>query len=341
MFDTLNRNTARMLAPLALVIATACTTATGASYAQTQHNDIPVLVAGEDEDPMTVKRSSDIYKRVLAQLKESMKRYGFRMVDEDSVAAELGWKTRDRRPKVELIQGAKLMSKSGKANTRVRALALFRIHAAAKDVGFAVKVQTRIDGELYDTVTNEFLGTYELPRAEYPAPADCLQNKFCINEVVGDRAREIAASLGTVLAKKLDYLHEDAVSGTGSGSGGVVVGSGTSGNKDFTFLTPYTVTMRYFSTRESQSILGVMRDEFPGYGSSALLSKDPSVSKYEYVTRAKSHKIGEWLTVLLSDMGFDVDREVEVLISGSDIIIEKINATPNKPASADEKSRFK
>lgn len=336
MFDILNKKSIRMLAPLALIVATACTTAT----AQTQHSDIPVLVAGEDEDPSTVKRSSDIFKRVLAQLKESMKREGFRMLDEEAVAAQLGWKTRDRRPKTELIESAKLMTKSGSANTRVRALVLFRIHAAARDRGFATVVQTRIDGEIYDTVTNEFLGTYELPRAEYPAPAGCLQNKFCINEVVGDKSREIAASLGTVLAKKLDYLHENAVGGSSSVSGGVNVGSSTSGNKDYTFLTPYTITMRYFTTRESQSILGVMRDEFPGYDSSAMLSKDPSVSKYEYVTRAKSHKLGEWLTVLLSDMGFDVDREVEVLINGSDIIIEKINATPDRAPSADEKSRF-
>ena len=43
-----------------------------------------------------------------------------------------------------------------------------------------------------------FLGAFELPRAFYPAPADC--NERCIVEVVGDKARDIAAT---------DYLFVD------------------------------------------------------------------------------------------------------------------------------------
>jgi virulence-associated protein VagC len=45
--------------------------------------------------------------------------------------------------------------------------------------------------------------------------------------------------------------------------------------------------------------------------------------------------------VLLMDMGFNVDKQVEIMMQGSDIIIEKIVTTPNRPRSADEKARFK
>jgi len=305
------------------------------AQSQTQHNDIPVLVMGEDSDPTTVKRSSDIFKRVIAELKGSMKRHGFRMVDEDSVAADLGWQPKDRRPKLELLQLAKLMSQSGKAVHRVRAMVLFRIHAAAKDLGGATQVQTRIDGEIYDTVTNEFLGTFEMPRKTYPAPADCLSNRVCISEIVGDKAREIAAGLGTVLAKKLDRYHDDSVAGSGGGSvTGVASGDGHG------LITPYTVTMRYFDTREALTIIGVMADEFPGYKSHSLIEKQPAIRKYEYVTSAKSTKMEEWISILLIDMNYDVDRDVEVLINGSEVIIAKLSPTDQRPVSDDEKARF-
>ena len=56
---------------------------------------------GEDENPNSVKRSSDIFKRVNAELKCAMQRHGFRMVDEESVAVDLGWEITEHRPKTE------------------------------------------------------------------------------------------------------------------------------------------------------------------------------------------------------------------------------------------------
>ena len=207
MRNALQTNLSNLMAAAAAAILlfanTACAT-TGADHDRNVGTNIPVLVMGEDEDPNTVKRSSDIFKRVNAELKGAMQRHGFRMIDEESVAVDLGWEITERRPKTELIEGIKLMNKSGNASHRVRAWVLFRIHAQAKDLEFSTKVQTRIDGEIYDAASNQFLDTFEMPRAEYPAPADCLESPVCITEVVGDRARDIAAGLGEVLARKLE-----------------------------------------------------------------------------------------------------------------------------------------
>ena len=308
----------------------------------TRYADVPVLVVGEDEDRTTVKRSSDIFKRVLAELKHGMKRIGFRMVDEESVAVDLGWKVKDRRPKTELFEVAKLMTRSGKASHRVRAMVLFRIHAAAKSLGSLTKVQTRIDGEVYDVISNEFIDTFEMPRQEYPAPADCLDSKLCITEVVGDRAREIAGSLGVVLARKLARYRDGSAGGqaTGGAVTGDGGGSGAGSGSGHGLQTPYTVTLRYFERREALTIIGVMADEFPGYRSHTLMSQAPAVRKYEYVTTAKPHKMEEWLTILLGDMNFDPDKEVALLFQGSEITVEKIVPTPDRPKSGDEKARF-
>ena len=289
--------------------------------------NIPVLVMGEDEDPYSVKRSSDIFKRVLAELKGSMQNHGFRMIDEESVAVDLGWKLTERRPKTELLQAVKLLTDSDKAQHRVRTWVLFRIHAQAKKLenSFAVKVQTRIDGEIYDAASNELVGTFEMPRETYGAPSDCLESKICIAEVVGDRAREIASGLGEVLARKLEPYSPPR-------SGAREFGQGRA--------TPYTLTLRKFDDVEALTIVSTMAEEFPGFMSMDLLKKTPTVRSYRYQTTAKEYKLEEWLYILLRDMGFNTKKEVLIQVRGTDIQIDRLYKT-RRPVSADEAKRFK
>ena len=323
-------------------MATPLTSAFAADASRNVGTNIPVLVMSEDEDPNTVKRSSDIFKRVIAELKGAMQRHGFRMVDEESVAVDLGWDVRDRRPKTELIETVKLMNQSRNASHRVRAWVLFRIHAQAKELDFSTKVQTRLDGEIYDAASNQFLDTFEMPRETYPAPADCLESALCITEVVGDRAREIAAGLGEVLALKLER-YSPPKGGGGRRAGPdvpVVDGRGPARGDGHGLLTPYTLTLRYFGNREAITVVGVMADEFPGYSSHELLTKSAAVRRYAYVTTAKAAKVEEWLYVLLNDMGFDPETETLVQVQGTEIRVEKLVPTPQRPDSLDERRRF-
>ena len=145
-----------------------------------------------------------------------------------------------------------------------------------------------------------------------------------------------------VLARKLARYRD--VSSGGRATGGAVtgdgVGSGAGSGSGHGLQTPYTVTLRYFERREALTIIGVMADEFPGYRSHTLMSQAPAVRKYEYVTTAKPHNMEEWLTILLGDMNFDPDKEVALLFQGSEITVEKIVPTSDRPKSEDEKARF-
>ena len=313
-----------------LLAAAACIVPATVVHAQ-QTLNIPVLVMGEDEDPNTVVRSSDIFKRVIAELRGSMQRHGFRMIDEESVAVDLGWTISDRRSKMDLLETIKLMNKSHNATHQVRALVLFRIHAQAKQLSFSTKVQTRIDGEIYDSASNQFLDAFEMPREEYPAPADCLESKLCISEVVGDRAREIAASLGEVLARKLERYSPPQ-----AGDARVAAGAGDG----YGLLTPYTLTLRHFGNQEALTIVGVMAEEFPGYRSLELINKSAAIRRYQYLTTAKAFKLEEWLYILLDDMGFDLDREILIQVQDTDLRIDKLVPTDSRPESADERRRF-
>ena len=335
-----------LILPLALA---ASLSACSSTMAQTQYNDVPVLIVGEDEKKITVRRSSEIHKRVIARLKNSMKRTGFRIIDEESVAVDLGWKIKDRRKKTELIRLAKLMTKSGKARHQVRAMVTFRVHAyRPKNSGSGIgSVQTRMNGEIYDIRNNEFIDEYEMPLQEYPAPSAEECNELCVHEVVGARAREIAASLGVILAKKLAH-YRDVSAGTG-GSGGqdrAVTGDkrgggGTGSGSGHTMQTNYTVALIDFTPKEAETIIDVMATEWPGYKTHTLIDQEAAIRRYSYITSAKPNKMGEWFTILLTDMNYNPGKDVNVRIKGDEITVEEIVSTPGRPISRDERRRFK
>ena len=314
-----------MLAALGSVFLISCAAVPTPSMAQSGTN-IRVLVMGEDSDPRSVKRTSRIFKRVLAELNGGMQRQGFRMVDEEMLAVDLGWAITERRPKTELIEAAKLANSSGNATHHVRALVIFSIYAYKRDLNFANRISTQLDGEIYDVKNNQFLGAFELPRATYPAPADC--SAACISEVVGDKAREVAMSLGDVLGKKLVFLSPDrGAVGTAAVPGSTFPGQG--------MVTTYTVTFRHFNTGEVLEVVEVMSEEFPGYWSHNLLQKTSAVRRYEYVTTAKATKLEKWFNILLMDMGLSPDKKVEIILNGTEFILDKIVTPParNVPVS--------
>ena len=322
-----------VLAVFSLGVLTACASVSYPAHAQSQNN-IPVIVMGEDEDPNSVGRKSDIFKQVLAELKDSMLRYGFRIRDEEMIAVDLGWKIVERRPKTELVEAAKLANQEAKGNLRSRALVLFRIHAVAEHLRHSTKIETRIAGEIYDLVSNEYLGSFKLPMAKYSARYGC--DELCITSKVGSKASELAAGIGGVLAKKLAFMSPT----TGRSSRGASSVQGSGDSRCGGLLNTFTVTLRRFNTPETLGLINTM-EEFPCYKSRDLLPGKTSVTrKYEYVSRAKSGKIEEWLSVVLMEMGLNPDTDVEIIFDGNEFILDKIISRP-KSAPIRKGSRFK
>ena len=314
--------------------------------AQDVASNIPVLVVAEDEDRNSLNHCNDVHKRVQAELRGAMQRRGFQMLDETMMASDLGF-TRDctppidhadRRDKRELVDTIKLMNHSNQASTRSRAWVLYRIHAQGERMTNSTRLQVRINGEIYDSAANTYLDSFEMPRETFPAPADC--GEVCINEVLGDRAHDIAASLGVILATKLERYSPP--SSAQAAAGPVPVDGETAGGQTAAagLVTPFTVTLRHFSRTEALTIIGIMADEFPDYVSHEALMVTAAVRQYDYRTRQKAHKLEEWLYILLRDMGF-AERDYLVRIAGTDIHVEKLVPTPDRPVSDDEKKRFR
>ena len=104
-------------------------------------------------------------------------------------------------------------------------------------------------------------------------------------------------------------------------------GGGTFPDGGHGLVTPYTITLRYFTANEAMNLIDVMAHDFPGYRSHTLMSSDWATRKYSYVTSAQAHKLEEWLTILLSDMNLNPDTDVHINIEGAEIALEKLHAT--------------
>jgi hypothetical protein len=293
--------------------------------------NIPVLVVIEDEDETSVRRSSDMFKRVVAELRRAMQFRGFQMLDEESLFADFGIvHIPDRRTKSELVTDIKSILLSDEARHQIRAWVLFRVHAAVErpQRGAFATIHTRLDGELYDARTNLFLDAFEEIVTTKTSP-DCARTTLCIEEHVGEKAREVAMALGNVLARMLERYSPPVAARppTGRSQPGMPVA--------------YTVRFEYFEQREVVTIVGVMAEEFPGARNvDKVVDRGSALKVYAYQTTASAAKLEEWLSILLDDMGFDIDDDILFRLDGVNITLTKIVPTPDRRPSVDERRRF-
>ena len=271
---------------------------------------IRVMVMVDDSDELSVRHTSPIFYRAFRELQNQMTRYGFFIVDEEMLAANLGWSIPGtRRSKMELVERLTIVNQGSDPRNHVRAMVILKLRAARKIFSGFAKAEARITGDIYDVEARRFLEAWEAPRHKFPIPDPC--NQFCIQEAVGDHARDLGASLGDVLRRKLDYLTRgDGMSGASSLGGGLA--------------NEYAVTFRNFTTREIIEFTEVMEKEFPGFVRSGRPTGDTAVMTYAYRTKAPGNKIYKWINILLMDMGLDPDSKAKVSIRGTAIDIDKI-----------------
>ncbi|MDF1794313.1 MAG: hypothetical protein P1U88_20540 [Thalassobaculaceae bacterium] len=269
---------------------------------------VKVLVLGEDGHPNLVPRSDPAFRRVVSELQGTLDRRGFRVVDEEAIAADLGWNATDWRDKVDVLEVAKLANASERAASRVQAAVLFRIESAYRDLRYTTRIDLHLSGEVYDARSNRFLGSFDLPTETVTTAGRCV-TAACASDAIGTRARDLASELGTVLTRKLAALSPPEA-------------TVTAGERALEAV--YTVTFRHLSTENALSIVEVMSDGFPGYRSHDLVRSGTALRRYEYVTTASAAEIERWLTLLLLDMDLDPQREVVLGVRDGDIRIERV-----------------
>ena len=173
-------------------------------------SDTRVVVTGEDSNKNSVSRDSEIFTRVISQLQESLTRGGYYVIDEDMLKLKLGFSFNSGRPKSELIETLMVANETQDATVQSRLAAVFAIFPQVKELSFTKKLEIRIRGDVYDLQTFRPLATFEYqPKKAMVIPKSYEQcDSYCVEELIGKNAREIARELGDVLTKKLDISIE-------------------------------------------------------------------------------------------------------------------------------------
>jgi len=273
-----------------------------------------VIVMGEDSDPATVRRTNDIYKRVIAEIRRPMRQKNYDLLDEDILSAQLGFSYQPGMTKKDIIQAIMLANKSKNVNAMSRFLVLMRIHVVSESMSFTKQIHTRIDGEIYDITNGLFIDAYEIPKSSFPVPLDC--NDLCLIEQAGSHAREISSDLGATLTKQLSLF---LAKSQGQGSSPSSSGNGEA----LTASTSYTFTLKNFKVAEISEITKSLRELTPGTVKLDLIESGASQRRYQFVTRAPGDSIIDNITMLLGKLQLSED-DVKVALSNQIISVEKL-----------------
>ena len=297
--------------------------AVSAIGAQAEVYGVPVLVMADDEDKDTVRRSSPIFKRAMVRFRDGLWRQGFRMIAEESVAMGLDLKFRDRRPRREAVELVELVRESSKVEYKASAMVLVRIRALVQErAREPARVRLRLDGDIYDTRVKRFVTRFDVPERVFPLFSPCLRNRACVEDFIGRLAEEAAPHLSRVVTAKLSRQ------------------LGLTAHRQPPVVHRYALILRHFEAREARTIIRVMAKEFPGYREHALLGSEGAVRQYAYVSSDEPEKIEEWLGILLVHyLRLKLDKDATIVVRGTEIVVEKLALTGDRPRSAIEEAR--
>lgn len=265
---------------------------------------IRIVVLGEDSDRSAVSRSSEIYKRVVAELQESMIRENITVIDENMIAVKLGFSYNTDRTKQELIQTLSIANETTDATVRSRLGVVFAIFPNIQEMSMTRKLTVRVRGQIYDLKTLRALSSFEVSAPEtVTLPKDpSMCNRLCVEEKAGDVSRELARELGAVLSQKLHIVVEDssyAGDMAGSASGGVAAGDGV-------LESVYTVE---FNLMENSDVLRAVRAmEADVVREIELLKSNNTQRVYSVTTNKDLGDLEERVMMILLDLGVDIDR---------------------------------
>ena len=259
-----------------------------------------ILIMGEDADPDTVPRKSQVFKRVLNKISNQLNEKGFNVYDETAVTLDDFVQGRSRRTDAEIIDIARSV-KSPPMDVAV----IFSIYVSHKKLSYTAKIKSRIEGRLLNLKTGLRLGNFEVDMLEAEnVPDDC--NRDCLLDEVGKLSKDLAQDLGDILATKLTHIVDKGHYSTSNLPNG------------------YALIFSNFKDDEINAIEEYLTS-FSKYKKHMVVKSTKTISEYWYETGSDSTRLNRNLRRMLEHL----DVKGHVKFSGNKFRVEKITHRSN------------
>lgn len=285
--------------------------ATALLFAQNAFAETRVVVTGEDSNPRSTVRTSEVFKRVISQLQESMARSGYEVIDEDMLGVKLGFSFNSRRPKTELIETLMLANQTEDATVQSRLAVVFAIFPQIKTMSVSKKLEVRIRGDIYDLDSMRALATFEYKNKKAILVPKNNCDSLCVEEKLGENAREVARELGDVIVQKLNIAVKNITGGSAS-----TQGSTTAIPKTFNLVLIRFKTAQAVGFKQAMQAVDGIKDF-------KTISVQTSQRRMSITT---AHDIGMLEEFILESMmaaGIDINN-VRVEMNSNEIIVENL-----------------
>jgi hypothetical protein len=272
-----------------------------------------VVVTGEDSDKNSTVRTSEVFKRVISQLQESMARSGYEVIDEDMLGVKLGFSFNSRRPKTELVETLMLANQTEDATVRSRLAVVFAIFPQIKTMSVSRKLEVRIRGDIYDLESMRALATFEYKNKKAILVPKDNCGSLCVEERLGENAREVARELGDVIVQKLNIALKN------------ITGGGASSNGSASAI-PKTFNLVLIRFKAAQAVgFKQAMQAVDGIKDFKTLSVQTSQRRMSITT---AHDIGlleEFVLEAMMAAGIDINN-VRVEMNSNEIIVENLGS---------------
>lgn len=272
-----------------------------------------VVVTGEDSNKNSTVRTSEVFKRVISQLQESMARSGYEVIDEDMLGIKLGFSFNSRRPKTELVETLMLANQTEDATVRSRLAVVFAIFPQIKTMSVSRKLEVRIRGDIYDLESMRALATFEYKNKKAILVPKDNCDFLCVEEKLGENAREVARELGDVIVQKLNIALKN------------ITGGGTS-SKGSASAIPKTFNLVLIRFKAAQAVgFKQAMQAVDGIKDFKTLSVQTSQRRMSITT---AHDIGlleEFVLEAMMAAGIDINN-VRVEMNSNEIIVENLGS---------------
>lgn len=272
-----------------------------------------VVVTGEDSDKNSTVRTSEVFKRVISQLQESMARSGYEVIDEDMLGVRLGFSFNSRRPKTELVETLMLANQTEDATVRSRLAVVFAIFPQIKTMSVSRKLEVRIRGDIYDLESMRALATFEYKNKKAILVPKDNCDSLCVEEKLGENAREVARELGDVIVQKLNIALKN------------ITGGGASSNGSASAI-PKTFNLVLIRFKAAQAVgFKQAMQAVDGIKDFKTLSVQTSQRRMSITT---AHDIGlleEFVLEAMMAAGIDINN-VRVEMNSNEIIVENLGS---------------